>query len=447
LALEGTLAVIMAKPTPTRTSSASTAPRPLIAGVAVLSALVAIAAAGAIVYIRYVAGGLNQTSVQHLSEVIGDDPVNVIVLGSDTREGLTEEEQRAHGTTEDVGGRRSDTLILVHLDPRREKAVLVHFPRDLRVEIPGRGMDRINIAYNVGGPSLVVETVKRFTGLPVHHYVEVNFVGFREVVDSLGGVRMCVDRPLIDPVSLLNIKNAGCSTFNGKRALAFVRARNVEGDAIPDFSRIARQQQFIRALLNKLLRVGTLVNPGVARSVAENVTTDANLSATDLIELGNELRSLAATGPSGATGVDFRTVPSRPEEIGGTAFVVADETKSRLLFQRLRSGKALGSVGAFQVGTEASPATIKVVVMDAGGGERAERVHGALHRAGFTLLGLTDAPPSLRRSEVLFRKGKESLAEVVKGFVPSLDVRPAPRGLLRGAAVAVIVGDDFPSGP
>jgi LCP family protein required for cell wall assembly len=443
--VKGTLAVVMAKPTPTHTW-ASRAPRPLLAGVAVLSALVAIAAAGAVVYIRYVAGGLNRTDVGHLDQVFGENPVNVIVLGSDTREGLTPEEQQALGTTEDVGGKRSDTLILVHLDPRRDKAVLVHFPRDLRVEIPGRGMDKINTAYNVGGPSLVVETVKRFTGLPIHHYVEVNFVGFREVVDSLGGVRVCVDRPLIDPLSGLRIKSAGCSTFDGRRALAFVRARNVEGDAIPDFSRIARQQQFIRALLNKLLRVGTLVNPGVVRNVAENVTTDAKLSTTDLLQLGNELRSLAATGPSGATGVDFRTVPSAPEEIGGTAFVVADEKKSHLLFERLRLGKPLGSLGAFQVGTNASPATIKVVVLDAGGGERAGQVQAALHRAGFIVLDLRDAPPDLRRSEVLFKKGKESLAEVVKGFFPSLVVRPAPPGILRGAAVAVLVGDDFQAG-
>lgn len=440
--MKGTLAVVMAKPTPTRTW-ASRAPRPLLAGVAVLSALVAIGSVGAVVYIRYVAEGLKQTSVEHLSEVIGDDPVNVVVLGSDTREGLTEAEQEAHGTTEDVGGKRSDTLILVHLDPRREKAVLVHFPRDLRVEIPGRGVDKVNLAYNMGGPSLVVDTVKRFTGLPIHHYVEVSFVGFREVVDSLGGVRVCVDRPLVDPLSGLNIRNAGCSTFDGQRALAFVRARNVEGDAIPDFSRIARQQQFIRALLNKLLRVGTVVNPGVVRNVAENITTDAELSATDLLQLGTELRGLAETGPSGATGVDFRTVPSAPQEIGGTAFVVADERKSDSLFERLRLGKPLGSLGKFQVGTKASPATIKVVVLDAGGGDRAEQVQAALHRAGFIMLPGRDAPEGLGESEVLYREGKEGLAEVVKGYFPNLVVRPAPQGVLRGAAVAVVVGENF----
>jgi hypothetical protein len=256
---------------------------------------------------------------------------------------------------------------------------------------------------------------------------------------------MCVDRPLIDPISQLRIPEAGCSTFDGKRSLAFVRARNVEGDAIPDFSRIARQQQFIRALLNKLLRVGTLINPGVVRNVAENVTTNAELSATDLLDLGNKLRSLAATGPSGATGVDFRTVPSAPEVVGDTAFVIADERKSGELFDRLRLGKPLGSLGRFQVGTKASPATIKVVVLDAGGGERATQVQAALHRAGFIVQEeVRDAPANLRRSEILVRANQQSLAEVVKGFFPGLTVRPAPRGILRRATVAVIVGNDFP---
>jgi LCP family protein required for cell wall assembly len=432
----------MAKPTPTVTPP-SRAPRPLLAGVAVASALLSIASVGAVVYLRYVGGGLNRTDVSGLAAAVGEDPVNVIVLGSDSREGLTEEEQRAHGTTQDVGGQRSDTLILVHLDPRREKAVLVHFPRDLRVEIPGRGEDKINLAYNLGGPNLVVDTVKRFTGLPIHHYVEVNFVGFREVVDALGGVRICVDRPMFDEVSFLRIRQAGCSTFNGRRALAFVRARNVEGDAIPDFSRIARQQQFIRALLNKLLRVRTLANPAVARSVAENVTTDAELSATDLLALGNELRSLAATGRSGERGVDFRTVPSAPQVIGGAAYVLADEAKTRQLFERLRLGRPLGSVGAVQVGTPPSPATIKVVVLNAGGGEKAEDVEAALLRAGFAVIGVEDAPASLRRSEVLFRAGRESRAEVVRGFFPDLEAREAKGGVLGAAGIAVVVGEDY----
>jgi len=184
-----------------------------------------------------------------------------------------------------------------------------------------------------------------------------------------------------------------------------------------------------------------------AEEMDENITTDAELSATDLLDLGNGLRSLAATGPSGATGVDFRTVPAAPQEIGGGAYVVADEAKTRRLFDRLRLGQPLGSIGAVQVGTAPSPATIKVVVLDAGGGERAEQVGAGLDRAGFVVLGVKDAPASLRRSEILFRAGRESRAGIVEAFFPDLNTRSARGGVLGGAAVAVVVGSDFPEAP
>src|SRR5918996_4581333 len=106
-------------------------------------------------------------------DVFGDLPSNILVLGSDSRRGLSPEQQEALGTPQTVTGQRSDTIILLHIDPRREKAVVVHFPRDLLVDIPGHGPEKINAAYDLGGPSLAVRTVKEFTGLPIHNYVEV----------------------------------------------------------------------------------------------------------------------------------------------------------------------------------------------------------------------------------------------------------------------------------
>jgi hypothetical protein len=113
------------------------------------------------------------------------------------------------------------------------------------------------------------------------------------------------------------------------------------------------------------------------------------------------------------------------------------------LFERLGAGKPLGPIGALQVGTPPSPATIKVIILDAGGGQKAKDVQRALLRAGFVVLGVNEAPANLRRSEVLFRPGRESRAEVVRGFFPGLERREADRGLLGQAAVAVVVGDDY----
>jgi anionic cell wall polymer biosynthesis LytR-Cps2A-Psr (LCP) family protein len=136
-------------------------------------------------------------------------PINVLILGSDTREGLTPEEQAQIGTEADVDGERSDTIIFAHFDPRRDHAVLVHFPRDLLVDIPGYGQDKINAAYTVGGPDLTLRTVRELTGLPIHHFVEVGFVGFRDIVEALGGVEVCVHHPLRDTLAGLNLPRAG----------------------------------------------------------------------------------------------------------------------------------------------------------------------------------------------------------------------------------------------
>ena len=151
----------MPNPTP-RPRRRSRAPRRLFLLVAgLLSLALATAATGAITMLNYLEGSLRQHEVEGLDDrgsggggsgsALAGQVLNILLVGSDSREALSEEEQAIAGDAEDVAGQRSDTLILVHLDPRRNKAVLVHFPRDLRVEIPGHGADRINTAYNTGG--------------------------------------------------------------------------------------------------------------------------------------------------------------------------------------------------------------------------------------------------------------------------------------------------------
>jgi LCP family protein required for cell wall assembly len=170
---------------------------------------------------------------------------NFLVLGSDTREGLGKGQQSKFGNTQTVQGQRSDTIMVVHVDASRDHTVILQIPRDLRVDIPGHGTDKINSAFNFG-PNVTVQTVQQLTGWKINHYVEINFAGFERLVNALGGVPICIDKPLYDKLANLNLPHAGCYNLRGPQALAFVRARHVEGDTIPDFSRISRQQQFIR---------------------------------------------------------------------------------------------------------------------------------------------------------------------------------------------------------
>jgi LCP family protein required for cell wall assembly len=368
-------------------------------------------------------------------------PRNVLILGSDARGGLSPEEQAQFGTEDDVEGERSDTIILLHIDPRREKAVVVHFPRDLLVNIPGHGDDKINAAYSLEGPELVVRTVKEFTGLPIHNYIEVDLAGFQNLVDALGGVRICVDQAMNDPLAGLDIPRAGCYTFDGDRALAFVRARHIQGDIVPDFSRIARQQQFMRAMMNRLVSVRNLLDSEVIEEAVGNVRTDERLSGADLLYLGQQLRRLAEEDPSGARSLDFRVVPGTPQTIDEVAYVVP-EADAGELFRRLEDGRPLGRLGLTLAQTLPSPGIIKVRVLEAGSISEAEDAERLLLGAGFVLLETEQAQAGQEASEILYRPGAGPRAERVAGYF-ALPVREVSAGILGNAEVAVVVGHDF----
>ena len=408
-----------------------------------LAALLAVGAVASIWLLNYIESNRKVVDLPETQDEVAGKPVNVLVLGSDSRARLSEEERATKGGPEDVEGQRSDTIILAHFDPDRNKAVLVHFPRDLLVEIPGHGEGKLNQAFHLGGPRLMLRTVQRLTGVPIHHYVEVDFVGFQRLVDALGGVRMCVDRPMFDELAELRIPRAGCYRFDGDTALAYVRARHVEGDLIPDFARIARQQQFIRALLNKLLSVNSLVRlPSLVRLATENVTTDRDLSGADIVYFGDKLRDLAEYDPTGARTVDLRVVPSVPKDIDGVSYVVAEQPEARNLFRALELGRKLRGLGTVQVLTNVSPGVIEVWVLDAGAPDVAAEVESRLRRSGFIVLGVRVAPPSFERSTILFRPGAEDRARTVSGFFPGLRQREARARVLAGADVAVVVGEN-----
>jgi LCP family protein required for cell wall assembly len=447
----------MPEPTPTAPSQSdpSEGPRaapdwwlwirtPVLVFSGVIAALISLAALWGINLYIAVAG-----SQKPIEGVVVDDPWdfgerprNVLILGSDSRKGLSKEEQVAFGSEETVGGRRSDTIILLSIDPRRERAVVVHFPRDLRVEVPGHGLDKINAAYEYGGPNLVIRTVKAFTGLPVHNYMEIDLAGFQRLVDSLGGVRICVDRPMIDEKAGLNIPRAGCYDMGGPTALAFVRARSVEGDLIPDFSRIRRQQQFMRATFNKLLSVGNLLQDEVIREAVGAVKTDESLRPTDLLELGRRLRALAEEDPTGAESLDLRVVPGSTATIGDVSYVVAEQPETRRLFDALQDGRGLGRLGQSLDLTLPTPGIIRVRVLTSfgTGPEGAEQV---LRDAGFVVLESDVFSGREERTEVVYRAGTRSRARVLAGYFPEVPVREVPSAVLGEAEVGLIVGADW----
>jgi LCP family protein required for cell wall assembly len=373
---------------------------------------------------------------------------NYLLLGSDSRKGLTPEEIAAFGSNESIGGEnRSDTIILVHTRPDRKQAIFLSFPRDLWVDVPGEGMGKINSAFEGGiehgGAQLVARTVKSLTGMQIHHVLYVSLLGFQRVVDALGGVDMCVPYPMHDDLTLLDIP-AGCQHFDGFTALAYVRTRHQPCDVIPDFARISRQQQFIRALIAKLLQPNELLRlPDLIPKMLQNVVVDQGMNPAELVYLAGQLQGV------GTDNVDFRTVPTIPAGIydaNGTFLSVVNmvQPDADELFKRLRDGKPLGDLGTQLAQTPPSPATIVTAVVDRAAGPIAADVDSVLTEGGFiTSSGIVDASSidlPKKGSMILYRDGAEAMAKVVGTYFGNLELVPAPPGTLReGIDVAVVV--------
>jgi LCP family protein required for cell wall assembly len=220
---------------------------------------------------------------------------NWLITGSDSRAGLTRAQKRQLHTGSD-GGHRSDTILVLHIPSNGGRPVLISLPRDSYVTIPGYGQNKINAAYSFGGPKLLAQTVQNNTGLRIEHSIGIGFGGLVNVVDAIGGVRMCLPGPIHDPASGLNLK-AGCQTLDGAEALGYVRTRHTFANQ--DLQRVQNQRLFLRALLRKMTSPGTLLNPfasiPAAFAAPGAVKVDSDTHLYQLLQLALALRNPQTT--------------------------------------------------------------------------------------------------------------------------------------------------------
>jgi LCP family protein required for cell wall assembly len=214
---------------------------------------------------------------------------NWLIVGSDSRTGLTRKEiDQLHVGS--VGANASDSLMLLHTGGGR--SVLISIPRDSYVPIPGYGYNKINAALAIGGPTLLAKTVESVTGLRVDHYMGIGFGGLVSVVNTVGGVRICLPTALNDPYSGDKLK-AGCQNLNGTQALAFVRDRH-SFPTTSDLQRIEDQRAFLKALLSKATSPGVYLNPFTslpfASTAASSISVDKGTSLYDLVQVAFALR-------------------------------------------------------------------------------------------------------------------------------------------------------------
>ena len=292
--------------------------------------------------------------------------VNYLIVGSDTREGLSREEIKRLkvGGTDVAAGKRSDTMLLIHISKKRDKAAIISIPRDSYALIPEHNnsqgklipaaYSKINSAYNWGGAPLLIKTLENMSDLRIDHYVELNFVGFVRMVDALGGVEICTKKDINDPKSHLTLP-AGTHVLDGVDSLKFVRTRVFDG--LGDLGRMKRQQEFASAMLRKATSAGVLLNPvkmvDFINSALDSVVTDEGLSQGDLLTLGKQLRNLSASN------VRTLTIPLQYynyNKNGVSAAVLWDPVLASELFERIKNDEAL--IEQVRPDPSSSPTTI-----------------------------------------------------------------------------------------
>jgi LCP family protein required for cell wall assembly len=256
---------------------------------------------------------------------------NWLIVGSDSRQGLSKEQQQRLATGNDAG-ERSDTMMLLHTGAGG--TMLVSLPRDSYVPIPGHGSNKLNAAFAYGGPKLLVQTVERATGVRIDHFAEIGFGGFVGVVNDVGGIRMCIPAPMKDKKAGLDLR-AGCRQLNGDQALGYVRTR-ATGRA--DLDRMDHQRQFFAALMSKATSMGTLLNPFSSVPMALDSTSGFTVDDGDHL---SDLRSMmwALRGLDHGGGVTT-TVPFSGFGSSASAgsYLVWDRAKAAELFEAIRTG-------------------------------------------------------------------------------------------------------------
>ena len=256
---------------------------------------------------------------------------NWVIVGSDSREGLSDEEVKELHLGR-AAGRRTDTIILLHR-PASGPPTLVSLPRDSYVPIPGRGRDKLNAAYAYGGASLLVRTIEQVTGLRVDHYAEVGFGGFVGMTDAVGGVELCPSRDIRDRKSGLRVQK-GCQEMDGPTALGYVRARYF--DPKGDLGRVARQQEFLGAVFDRAASPATLLNPlrvvDLGNAATTALTIDDGDGPVSLVRFALTMRGVAGGDGKRVTvpvaDIDYRT-PT------GASAVRWDREKALRLFRAL----------------------------------------------------------------------------------------------------------------
>jgi LCP family protein required for cell wall assembly len=437
--------------------------RRLISTVAGSLVLVLVLIAGAAAYEGYsILNGVHTKPCPSCESAIGGKGLNILIIGSDSRAGLTAAQIRnLHvGSAANDPGQRSDTMILLHIPADGGKADMVSLPRDSYVTIPAHKsgttevpaqQNKLNAAYSFGGADLAVRTVEFNTHVRINHYIEINFEGFVNMVKALGGVTICSKTAINDPV----VKDAsggysgsglvlpvGKSKLDGAQALEYVRAREFDPSQ-GDLGRVKRQQQFMAAMLGKARSAGVLLNllklRRFLKSVAGSLTTDKGLGKGQILSLAERLHSMSPSNVSLLTVPLSNTNYASPN--AGSA-VLWDQVLSQRLFHDFSADKPITNVTRPQHLT-VPPSDISVKVLNATPTNgKAATVSAALTGIGFISGGTDDAPSGANPATtvVLYGPTRGDSAKTVVAAVPGASKRQVAS---LGTSIELVVGTNY----
>ncbi len=353
-------------------------------------------------------------------------PQNILLLGSDTRG-----EKHA----------RSDTIIIAHIDTTHKRVTMISIPRDMRVDIPGYGKEKINTAMFLGGPSLTIKTIKKLTHLPINHYAEVDFKGFVGLVNAVGGVWIRVDKRIDDPKAGSVVLHPGYQRLYGKAALTFVRTRK---DVTGDYARMKRQQKFFAALLKQSDRYQTLFRiPQLINIFAENTETDMTLG--EMLSLGNHMRSMNKANMEGVT------LPSDDTMIDGVWYAIPRTREIAALCAKVRKNQWLTkpskatTTTASRVSAKPIRAGDVTVEIKNGGGPKgsAKQLGRTLEQLGYKVTDVGNAKRAdYANTQIVYRDNRAKGAKV-EGAVGKGELVAANGDYRMSTDVLVIVGEDY----
>lgn len=411
--------------------------------------------AGVAVYAFYDFQGDLQEPIPEVDREEEGGPFTVLLVGSDSREGLTAEERESLGadvideTGQEIVGERADTLILGHIDPETNKVMMVQFPRDLYVPIADAGKDKINEALESGKGNLV-RTVEDLTGIEINHYAQVNIAGFKDIVDAIGGVTLCITQPVpFDPQTGIEVTQEELPVveFDGERALRFVRSRNYpEGD----LQRIQNQQKFMSAAISKVTSVGTLLNLGsirrLMRAAGENLRIDEGTTVPRLYDIGQRFRSFDPEN------YEAYTVPNKgPVENEAGWVILPDNRAMQLMFEALADNSSPSEADGIP---NVDPSEVRVSVVNGGSSAgaasgAAEALQAATEVEG-SMIRVVEvgnvARPDVTAPVVRYnptRTGSEDKASYLAAAIRNSEMEEG--GLPRGVDVRVILGNEEPN--